>query len=240
MLQHKRGMTARVVLLWALLASAAACSDPDGDTSTGGGSGGSTSGATTAGGGSTNAGSTNGGSTNGGGSSGSGGSSSGSSHGGGQATISELAMLAVGNQWKYTVTGDGLDCPTGSVSTKVESLQPFQGHDAYQVRDFCTPDQLTAFSYDGDTLLQYFPPTEWLEVMASPVEDGTSWTFAPGTTITWHATASITVPAGTFNDCFMRTVSDSPGLQATFCPGVGQVRRVNDGYTAVLESYELH
>ena len=76
--------------------------------------------------------------------------------------------------------------------------------------------------------------------MTSPIQDGASWTFAPGTTITWHAVASITVPAGTFTHCFMRTVSDSPKLEATFCPGVGQVRRVNDGYAAVLESYELH
>ncbi len=252
-------VTARLPVLLALLG----CSGPAHDGGGGAGSsghatnGGATGGGVTSGGssnsgssnsgssnsGSSNSGSSNGGSSNGGSSNG-GSSNGGASGSGGQnsgpLTAHDLAPLAVGNRWTYTVTGDKFNCPVGSLSTTVESLAPFAGREAYQVRDFCMPAELIAFSYEGDALLQNFGPTEWHTVMALPIQDGASWIFVDPVTITWHAVPSITVPAGAFNNCFMRTVSQSPNLEATFCPGVGQVRRVDDGYTAVLESYELH
>ncbi len=237
-------MTARIVWLVLLLGCGGGCSSPADDAPGSAGSAGkTTSGGATGDGGSSTGGGAIAGSATGGNAAGGGvaGGSSGGSAGGssGPLTVRNLAMLAVGNQWNYAVTGDGFDCPTGAQSTKVESQETVQGHDTYQVRDVCSQDELTAFSYDADSLLQQFG-AEWLKVMTSPIQDGASWTFAPGTTITWHTAPSITVPAGTFTNCVKRTVSDSPNLEATFCPGVGQVKRVNDGYTAVLESYDVH
>lgn len=241
-------MTARIGWLVLLLGCGAGCSSPADDAAGSAGSAGqTTSGGASGASGSSSGGSAIAGSAIGGNAAGSGmagsssGGSSGDSAGGssGPLTVRNLAMLAVGNQWTYAVTGDGLDCPTGTQSTKVESQETVQGHEAYQVRDACSQGELTAFSYDADSLLQQFG-AEWLKVMTSPIEDGASWTFAPGTTITWHTVPSITVPAGTFTNCVKRTVSDTSTSEATFCPGVGQVRRVSDSFAAVLGSYDVH
>jgi hypothetical protein len=235
-------MAARIVWLALLLGLGNGCSSPAEDPTGGAGSaglansGGASGDSGSSSGGGAIAGAAMGGNAAGGEMAGSGGGAGSSS---GPLTVRNLAMLAVGNQWTYAVTGDGFDCPTGTQTTKVESQETVQGHDAYQVRDFCSHDKLIAYSYDADSLLQQFGE-EWLKAMTSPIEDGASWTFAPGTTITWHTVPSITVPAGTFTNCVNRTVSDTSTSEATFCPGVGQVKRVSDSFAAVLGSYDVH
>lgn len=237
-------MAPRLLALFICLAS---CSDPADDP--GGGSAGSDTGASggsasggSASGGSTSGGSASGGSTSGGSASGgsaSGGSASGGSASGGNSgtlTAEDLFPVGIGSKWTYSVTATASTCEAGSGVTTVLGAGPQQGRDAYEMQDFCFGESVY-LAFEAGELYQLVDG-QWNKSMALPIQEGTKWIYSGEASLTWHAEASVTVPAGTFTGCFRRDAK-APN-SATFCPGVGLVRRVGDGYTGELSAYELH
>jgi len=71
----------------------------------------------------------------------------------------------------------------------------------------------------------------------TPVEEGHRWQDSVGRSLSWHKAGSVTVPAGTYHDCWERRLASATENGAvTFCRGVGQVRYSMSSYSAELRS----
>jgi hypothetical protein len=151
-------------------------------------------------------------------------------------TAEDLFPVGTGSKWTYSVTATDSTCAAGSGVTTVLGASPQQGREAYEVKDFCFGES-TYFAFEAGELYQLVGE-QWNKGMGLPIQEGTTWIYSGAASLTWHAEASVTVPAGTFTKCFRRDAK-APN-SATFCPGVGLVRRVSDGYTGELSEYELH
>ena len=172
------------------------------------------------------------------------GSGSGSgTHGGSD----KLFPLAMGNSWTYSVAavGTGSICATGSHEQHVVSANPTGGRDAFQVTNFCsgaagTFDYATAA---GDEIDFYYQ-TQWLTLISPPLEEGHMWPYF-NTSYHWHRETSVTVPAGTYDDCWTAVQDVSYTASLTYCRGVGLVRSYSEdlnhsGWDAKLASATIH
>jgi hypothetical protein len=182
------------------------------DTSGGGGSGGeATSHAATTGAG---AGATTG--------TGAGGSGTGSGGGG----PSTLFPLAVGYRWTYDVApvGGGSVCGAGQHEAEVVGSGPLAGKDAFELTNWCTGagGNNQYAPGDGDQVFFYYSG-DWLTALDVPVEEGHTWDYF-NTSFTWHNAGPVTVPAGTFEDCWTATQNVAYTAYSTYCRGVGLTR----------------
>jgi hypothetical protein len=55
------------------------------------------------------------------------------------------------------------------------------------------------------------------------LQDGHSWSYGGYTTYTWQEQASVTVPAGTYTDCWTAVSSNTTFPTSTYCRGIGPV-----------------
>jgi hypothetical protein len=68
-------------------------------------------------------------------------------------------------------------------------------------------------------------------LLATPVEEGVGWYAGYGTSWIWSRIDSVTVPAGTFSDCWRKGWSVDPNvLYEMYCRGVGPVKMRVHGY----------
>jgi hypothetical protein len=215
-----------LVLAFALGSMGCASEDTDaGDTGEGGGSAQSSGATTGAGSGTTGGTGGNGGSTGEG--------------GGGDG---KLFPIAVGYSWTYEVVnvGEGAICNPGQYSSTILSSAPLEGKEAFEVTSFCSGSlgnsQIAAGV--GDEVFTYFNAA-WVTAIDPILEEGHTWSFA-NTTLTWHEEGSVTVPAGTFTDCWTAQQSSPYMSFTTYCRGVGPVRSSatisSSGFDAKLAS----
>ena len=91
---------------------------------------------------------------------------------------------------------------------------------------------------NGDTTKLYyniFGLVEYL-YLDSPVSHGHTWNYV-GNTATWLDAGTVTVPAGTFTNCWRWQTNTPESGYGIYCRGVGLVRRFYPGYyDAVLTS----
>ena len=149
----------------------------------------------------------------------------------------ELLPLQPGNTWTYTVTAkvDVPACIEGvRVVTATGGPTEFEGRQAYTLTSLCQ-DQDTRMALDDGEVLEWIP-NFWARALPAPVEAGFTWSSGAGR-YTWTDVGSITVPAGTFSDCWERTSADPLVQTNTYCAGVGMVRADEQGHEAVLTSY---
>jgi hypothetical protein len=159
-----------------------------------------------------------------------------------------ILPLALGRKWMYSVHvfDGGTPCP-GDPSAEV--LGEGTVRDAgptLRYRSLCletnryaavevagTGDKLVAYGVsDAGTVL--FGPKLYLD---APVEEGHQWNYDPGVVFEWVDAGTVTVPAGTFHECWKRAQLQptEPGY-VTYCRGVGQVRHTFADYEAELTS----
>jgi hypothetical protein len=178
---------------------------------------------------------------------GGGGSNSGSNSGSGSADHADLYPLAVGNTWTYNVTivGAGSTCSPGTFSQSVLSANPAGGRAAYQVSDFCTALAGETYDYStpGGDEVDFYYGSDWLELIDPTLVDGTSWTYA-NTSYTWKRETSVTVPAGSYDDCWTANQNVSYTAYSTYCRGAGLVHNYSAdltgaGWDAQLASVQL-
>jgi hypothetical protein len=176
----------------------------------------------------------------GGGGSGSGGSGSGG-EGGSSAAL--LYPLAVGDTWTFDVQNVGLGgaCQSGTHASVILSKEIVEGKDAFKLDSFCDPGPPYFLASDvGDKVLINVG-AGWHTLTDTPLAEGHMWLYAPSnTTLTWHSEGDVTVPAGTFSDCWTSNGDGASGVfYTTYCRGIGVVRNyrasVNgDGWDAQL------
>jgi hypothetical protein len=169
----------------------------------------------------------------GGGSGGGGGGGSGGAGGGGGGGTAALYPLAVGNRWSYNVqpVGGGSICAPGSHDQHVLSANAAGGRPAFQLDNFCSG---AAGTYDysqpaGDAVDFYYQGS-WAPLIELPLQEGHSWSYF-NSGYTWHRETSVTVPAGTFTDCWTAQQNVSYTAYLTYCRGAGLVRSYSSDLT---------
>ena len=151
--------------------------------------------------------------------------SSGSSGGGGS---EKLYPIAVGNTWTYDVAavGAGSVCAPGSHSQSVTGgPTTLDGKQAYDMTSFCTGVSGTsqvAPDPASDAIAIYYSG-QWLTFIDMPLTDGHTWSYF-NSSYTWQRETSVTVPAGTFTDCWTAKQNVRYTAYLTYCRGVGMVR----------------
>lgn len=137
-----------------------------------------------------------------------------------------LLPLEAFREWTYEVT------PAGEGGNTVV-IGEFE-NDEWPAGWFGTGISFTVGS-DPDQVAAYFPAYEW-QFSDTPVTAGHNWNagFGDGTMLVWSDEGTVTVPAGTFADCWTATFSYAPSGDYTLCRGAGLVRDTGGGRTAVL------
>ena len=115
--------------------------------------------------------------------------------------------------------------------TEVGEMDTIEGISGTRYLSFCT-DSIVLLEGSGDALTaHYIDPTgkslgTAVEYIHSPVVEGESWQTSAGT-YTWaQVTEPLTVPGGTFGDCWQRLAT--AGLVTfTYCRGDGLVMGVS-------------
>jgi hypothetical protein len=172
-------------------------------------------------------------------------SSAGAGAGGGSAggpatgTPVQLLPLAVGNRWTYQVTGGGASCADGPHDATIDGMATEGGEQAFEFLDYCKEAQPAYLRYSGNEVLEY--AGEWARSLAEPLQEGYSWMFTGNYQLEWHSVGTVTVAAGTFDNCWQRLVTSMGNAvgNRTYCPGVGPVKSSYTTGEASLVSYSL-
>jgi hypothetical protein len=229
-----------------------------------GGANGGSAGTSTGGKGGSGGGKGGGGTSSGGkgGASGAGGSSkggtggviqdAGADDGGGDAslpvpTVEQLFPLAVGNVWNYNVTVlpgtvGTPPCAAGMRATTITGRTTFANQDAFTATHVCAPTATRYYSENAQGL-QVNLGTTWSLVLPRPISDGGMFQAASSQQVIARV-AAITVPAGTFSNCWQTAYVSATGAVTTYCAGVGLVSLEyqapsGGGYKLELVSYML-
>jgi hypothetical protein len=174
----------------------------------------------------------------GGGGSGGAGGSGGSAGTPGALQAADVLPLANGNSWTYdvTITAAGSFCQSGTRSVTATGPQSYQSKQAFAVGDVCDADVYTA-AEGGD--VYEWNGGFWAKSLSSPVQEGYTWVTDGVGDYSWKMVGSVTTPAGTFSNCWMRDASDDLTADKTYCKGVGLVQWDQPGRTQKLTTYSL-
>ncbi len=136
-----------------------------------------------------------------------------------------LYPVEVGRSWTYQVAavGAGAVCSPGSYSEVITGQESVGGRTAFAVDNWCSAVGTTYASVDGD-LVETWYNGGWITALDTPVEEGHTWNMTSAVSYTWHDAGTVTVPAGTFDDCWNREQNVSYTAYTIYCRGVGVVR----------------
>lgn len=159
------------------------------------------------------------------------------------AVDNRIDPIALGRSWTYDVSiiGTYPICKPGSHTGAVLGQKTTGGKSSFQVQSFCPGAGTSSYYVDGDHVEVYYRGA-WILSLEAPVAETTMWTDGL-LQYTWEKVGSITVPAGTFNDCW--AAKHVGGVSYTrFCRGIGPVQwhyvdGSGNGYDATLTKYKL-
>jgi hypothetical protein len=149
--------------------------------------------------------------------------------------------IAPGHTWTYDVTilGTYPACVAGTHTATVLHEEMLGGRDAFEVQSFCVPAGSFFYSVDGDRVFTWVAMT-WVLTLDAPVAAGHTWSDGLDS-FTWEAVPTVTVPAGTYTNCWRAVEQVTYPTYTAFCRGVGPVQwhyedGHGNGYEAVLRS----
>jgi hypothetical protein len=157
-----------------------------------------------------------------------------------------ILPLALGRRWTYQSRapdgGAASQCPGEQTAEVVGPGTTRDGGPSLRYHPLClfgaiayvdlegTGDRLVAYLVD-DAGATVRDPVLYLD---GPVEEGHSWQYSGSVKFVWRDSGSVTVPAGTFTDCWRREEIANLNRYVIYCRGVGQVRHVFPDYEADL------
>jgi hypothetical protein len=151
--------------------------------------------------------------------------------------------ITLGRTWTYDVAilGTYPLCKAGSSTGRVLGQKTVAGKNAFQVQSFCPGAGTSSYAVDGDKVEIYYG-SSWILSLDAPVQEGHTWTDGLYT-YAWEKVGAVTVPAGTFDDCW-KAKPQLGTSYTTFCRGVGPVRwhfvdGSGNGYDATLTATTL-
>jgi len=159
------------------------------------------------------------------------------------AVDNRIDPIALGRSWTYDVSiiGTYPICKAGSHTGAVLGQKTTAGKPSFQVQSFCPGAGTSSYFVDGDHVEIYYGGA-WILSLEAPVAETTMWTDGL-LQYTWEKIGKITVPAGTFDDCW--SAKHVGGVSYTrFCRGIGPVQwhyvdGTGNGYDATLTKYKL-
>jgi hypothetical protein len=145
-------------------------------------------------------------------------------------SIASLFPAVVGHSWTFTVASNFSQC-AGERTGSVLGTQNVNGRNAFIISSYCAGQSNAAVavsdkSADVDVQGRYIPQ------LAEPVAEGAQFQGLSGTT-TWHKMGAVTVPAGTFQNCWRTT---SGATYVDYCPGAGTVHIHEDHGYGVIDA----
>jgi hypothetical protein len=151
----------------------------------------------------------------------------------GSGSSSKLYPLAVGYSWTYDVqaVGAGSVCAAGTQVQSVTGTQTIDGKSAFDVASFCAAagtSEIAPVGTGDEVDLDY--QGSWLEMIDPTLAEGETWSYF-NSSYTWHRETSVTVPAGTYSDCWTANQNVSYTAYMTYCRGVGMVRSYSSDLT---------
>jgi hypothetical protein len=154
---------------------------------------------------------------------GAGATGTGGNSGGSVGADDRIDPIELGHAWTYDVKIFGVYplCKAGTHTGKVLGQKEVDGKPAFQVQSLCPAAGVTSYSVEGDRVFVHYGGA-WLLALDAPVQEGHSWSNG-ASTYSWHFEGSVTVPAGTFEDCWTAREDSAPDSYTTFCRGVGPV-----------------
>ena len=132
------------------------------------------------------------------------GGGSGSGSGSGTSHSGALYPMAVGDSWTFSVAavGAGSICGAGTHMQQVLSANAADGRAAFQLSNFCTGVSATYnYAVNGDNEVDFDYQGTWLTLVDPNLTEGHMWPYF-NTSYHWHRETSVTVPAGTYDDCW--------------------------------------
>lgn len=150
-----------------------------------------------------------------------------------------LMPLAVGNTWSYQITTGGtcLQAVDGIFTQTMAEPRESIGKLAFPLEPALCEGTVDYFVIEDGVLLEQ--EGVWGAALDAPVQDGHAWMYPSGEDYVYEAVSSITVPAGTFTNCWRRVLTGPEDETKVFCPDVGMVREESFVFLAELESYSL-
>jgi hypothetical protein len=153
-----------------------------------------------------------------------------------------LFPLEVGRSWTYQITSSYSSCPAGQGFFDVVGTTTVNGGTAFDVLSPCGYEG--TYTETGDIVDDQYSTSNgtWFRDLDEPVMDGYSWTTTNGSatfSMTYSSAGTVTVPAGTFTDCWMVTQGVPYTQTWTYCQGVGQVSSVMVDLSGGGISYQL-
>jgi hypothetical protein len=139
----------------------------------------------------------------------------------------------------FSVTPPNTRCPDGTRTVSVTGFGQYEGRDSYEVTDTCYPGEASQLSI-VDSHIEQWGNGAWQVNLSPPLQTGFTWEFN-GRTLQWTDVGSQVVPAGTFDQCWERSVvgEGTPAQQTTYCAGVGPVLGYLVASEVQLVSYTL-
>jgi hypothetical protein len=145
-------------------------------------------------------------------------------------SIASLFPAVVGHTWTFAISSDFPEC-NGERSGSVLSQQKVGGRDAVWISSYCDGQSPAAVAV-GTTSADVYVSGTYIPQLAEPVKDGATFQSIEGST-TWHKEPLVTVPAGTFQNCWRATSGSS---YVIYCPGAGTVHIHEDHGDGVIDA----
>jgi hypothetical protein len=151
--------------------------------------------------------------------------------------IAPLWPIKIGSTWSYAASGY---C-SGTVDRTVVSANAVDGRAAFQIDDSSAACTTVAESYSlpGGDQVDIDILGTWSTLIDPVLQEGHSWAYYGSTMLTWHRETSVTVPAGTFTDCWTANSSDPSIPSDTYCRGVGPVQSHSSSLDLQLTAWSL-
>jgi hypothetical protein len=137
-----------------------------------------------------------------------------------------LYPIQLGYQWTFSVAavGSGSICSPGTYSIQVVSANAVGGRSAFQLSSYCTGiSGTTDYSLPGGDEVDIYYGGSWAALVDPTLVEGHGWPYF-NTSYAWHRETSVTVPAGTFTDCWTAQQQVTYTAFLTYCRGAGLVR----------------
>jgi hypothetical protein len=139
--------------------------------------------------------------------------------------------IEVGREWTFDVAVLGYypACANGTYKATGVKAETVDGKQAIYVSSFCPSSPGFHYSVDGDNVWSHYLG-EWITSLVAPVQEGHTWTDGY-LDYEWESKGTVTVPAGTFDECWSATTVASYTSYILLCRGVGPVRwHFEDGW----------
>ncbi len=135
----------------------------------------------------------------------------------------QIDPITVGRKWTYDVIvyGNYAYCKQGVYSGETLSEKELAGRHSYQVQSLCPGAGVSSYSVDGDRVWLYYAGS-WALALDAPVEEGHTWSNGL-VNVSWEWAGSVTVAAGTFDDCWTAREQVASEEFTIFCRGVGPI-----------------